>query len=75
VEPGQWVAAGERGLRDLYVALTRATQRVVLLHEQPLPTMLATRLAELQQQAGVASSAAGSTAAGASRALPPTGTG
>jgi DNA helicase IV len=40
VEPAAWVAAGERGLRDLYVALTRATQRLDVVHSGPLPAVL-----------------------------------
>jgi DNA helicase IV len=44
VEPARWVAAGSRGLRDLYVALTRATQRVTIVHADPLPDVLAAGL-------------------------------
>jgi hypothetical protein len=40
VEPGSWLTEGERGLRDLYVALTRATQRLDVVHAQPLPGVL-----------------------------------
>jgi DNA helicase IV len=40
VEPGDWVAAGDRGLRDLYVALTRATQRLDVVHTGALPSVL-----------------------------------
>ena len=37
VEPGR-IAAGEaHGLRRLYVALTRAVSRLVVLHAEPLP--------------------------------------
>lgn len=39
VEPALWVAAGR--LRDLYVALTRPTQRLDVVHSGPLPDMLA----------------------------------
>lgn len=39
-EPGDWVAAGERGLRDLYVGLTRATQRLDVVHSSDLPPVL-----------------------------------
>jgi DNA helicase IV len=39
-EPSDWVAAGERGLRDLYVALTRATQRLDVVHSGELPEVL-----------------------------------
>ncbi|HEX3908136.1 MAG TPA: ATP-binding domain-containing protein [Mycobacteriales bacterium] len=41
VEPADWVAAGDRGLRDLYVALTRTTQRLDVVHSGPLPDVLA----------------------------------
>jgi DNA helicase IV len=37
VEPGAVVAASERGLSDLYVALSRPTRRLVVVHSQPLP--------------------------------------
>ena len=40
VEPAAVVAAGERGLGDLYVAMTRATQRLGLVHAQPLPAVI-----------------------------------
>jgi DNA helicase IV len=39
-EPAEWVAAGDRGLRDLYVALTRATQRLDVVHSGPIPAVL-----------------------------------
>jgi DNA helicase IV len=39
-EPGDWVATGDRGLRDLYVALTRATQRLDVVHTGTLPAVL-----------------------------------
>jgi superfamily I DNA/RNA helicase len=39
-EPAAWLAAGERGLRDLYVALTRATQRLDVVHCGDLPEAL-----------------------------------
>jgi superfamily I DNA/RNA helicase len=40
VEPG--IIAGEtaRGLRTLYVALTRPTQKLVVIHRAPLPAAL-----------------------------------
>lgn len=41
VEPGRIVAEESQGIRSLYVALTRATQRVTLLHREPLPEILA----------------------------------
>jgi DNA helicase IV len=41
VEPATVAAAGVNGLRDLYVALTRATQRLTVLHTADLPVALA----------------------------------
>jgi DNA helicase IV len=41
VEPAEWVASGGRGLRDLYVALTRTTQRLDVVHTGALPEVLA----------------------------------
>jgi DNA helicase IV len=40
VEPERILAEGTRGAADLYVALTRATQRLGVLHEGPLPPAL-----------------------------------
>jgi ATP-dependent exoDNAse (exonuclease V) beta subunit len=42
VEPAQVVeeATGGQGLRELYVALTRPTKRLVLVHSRPLPKEL-----------------------------------
>ena len=37
VEPAAVVAASERGLSDLYVALSRPTRRLVVVHSEPLP--------------------------------------
>jgi DNA helicase IV len=45
VEPERILAAGPRGAAELYVALTRATQRLGVLHQGPLPHAL-TGLAE-----------------------------
>jgi superfamily I DNA/RNA helicase len=45
VEPGALVAASPQGLRALYVAMTRATQHVTLIHTGPLPPPLADALA------------------------------
>jgi superfamily I DNA/RNA helicase len=39
-DPGTWLTEGERGLRDLYVAMTRATQRLDVVHTEPLPAVL-----------------------------------
>jgi DNA helicase IV len=52
VEPARILAEGPRGAAELYVALTRATQRLGVLHREPLPAEL-TGLAE----AGVPASA------------------
>ncbi len=41
VEPADIVAESARGLNDLYVALTRPTKRLSVLHAQPLPPSLA----------------------------------
>ncbi|GAA1262043.1 RNA polymerase recycling motor ATPase HelR [Saccharothrix xinjiangensis] len=40
VEPGRILADGPRGAAELYVALTRATQRLGVLHREPLPGSL-----------------------------------
>jgi DNA helicase IV len=40
VEPSLVVAGGDNGLRDLYVALTRPTQRLVVVHAADLPPVL-----------------------------------
>ena len=37
VEPAAILVASRRGVSDLYVAMTRATQRLRILHQQPLP--------------------------------------
>jgi DNA helicase IV len=41
VEPELIVTESPRGRSDLYVALTRATQRLGVLHSGPLPDALA----------------------------------
>ncbi|MFD5243735.1 RNA polymerase recycling motor ATPase HelR [Amycolatopsis sp. NPDC058340] len=41
VDPERILADGPRGAAELYVALTRATQRLGVLHEGPLPPALA----------------------------------
>jgi DNA helicase IV len=41
VEPAEIVAESERGLSDLYVALTRATRRLGVVHSGALPPELA----------------------------------
>ncbi|WP_143168503.1 RNA polymerase recycling motor ATPase HelR [Amycolatopsis australiensis] len=40
VEPERILAGGARGAAELYVALTRATQRLGVLHRDPLPAEL-----------------------------------
>jgi DNA helicase IV len=40
VEPALVVQGGRNGLRDLYVAVTRPTQRLVVVHAAPLPSVL-----------------------------------
>jgi DNA helicase IV len=40
VEPAAVLAEGVRGDSDLYVALTRATQRLAVLHTEDLPESL-----------------------------------
>ncbi|SHJ96598.1 DNA helicase IV [Pseudonocardia thermophila] len=40
VEPAEILADSPRGANDLYVALTRATQRLAVVHAQALPGML-----------------------------------
>ncbi|GAA1990378.1 AAA family ATPase [Nocardiopsis rhodophaea] len=40
VEPGEILAQSPQGGHDLYVALTRATRRLTVVHEDPLPGML-----------------------------------
>jgi DNA helicase IV len=40
VEPARILADGPRGTADLYGALTRATQRLGVLHREPLPEVL-----------------------------------
>jgi DNA helicase IV len=41
VEPAAILAESPRGGNDLYVALTRATQRLGVVHTGPLPAALA----------------------------------
>ena len=41
VEPARIVADEIQGLRALYVALTRPTQRLTVIHVEPLPPALA----------------------------------
>ena len=39
-DPGGIINESERGLSDLYVALTRSTQRLAVLHTGELPVVL-----------------------------------
>lgn len=41
VEPAAILAGSSRGASDLYVAMTRSTQRLRIVHRQPLPDALA----------------------------------
>jgi DNA helicase IV len=40
VEPGRIVSDEREGMRSLYVALTRSTQRLAIVHADRLPTPL-----------------------------------
>ena len=51
VDPDRILASGPRGAAELYVALTRATQRLGVLHQAPLPESL-TGLAESRRRTG-----------------------
>jgi DNA helicase IV len=44
VDPAAMVAESPRGLNDLYVALTRSTQRLCIVHPGELPDVIAKRL-------------------------------
>ena len=52
VDPDRILADGPRGAAELYVALTRATQRLGVLHRGPLPEALS-GLTEVSAPAGV----------------------
>jgi DNA helicase IV len=59
-EPGLMLACSTRGLSDLYVALTRATQRLGVVHSGELPAVLAglgNRPEETARPAGQATTA------------------
>src|ERR1039457_6023517 len=59
-EPGLVLACSPRGLNDLYVALTRATQRLGVVHSGELPAVLAglgSRTEETARSAGQATTA------------------
>ena len=40
VEPAMILTGEARGAQSLYVALTRSTKRLTLLHSEPLPAVL-----------------------------------
>jgi DNA helicase IV len=40
VEPSRIVRDEEQGLRALYVALTRSTKRLTIVHSEPLPAAM-----------------------------------
>ena len=40
VEPGRIISEEAQGMRALYVALTRATRRLSVVHAEPLPAVL-----------------------------------
>jgi DNA helicase IV len=40
VEPAEIVSASKNGISDLYVAMTRATRRLHVVHRLPLPAGL-----------------------------------
>jgi DNA helicase IV len=45
-EPARIVEAGPHGLGDLYVAMTRATQELGIVHHQALPPVIDPELLE-----------------------------
>jgi hypothetical protein len=49
VEPARFTTAGPRGVRLLYIAMTRAVQELVVVHAEPLPAELAEGLAAGQR--------------------------
>ena len=50
-EPDLIASQSPRGLSDLYVALTRATQRLGVVHERPLSALLSGALSGLPSRA------------------------
>jgi len=44
VEPARIVSEERQGVRSLYVALTRATKRITVVHSEPLPDFLSDRI-------------------------------
>ena len=59
VEPARIVASEMQGLRALYVALTRPTQRLTIVHSEPLPDALAAGARPLSMEPDAAGAAAG----------------
>jgi DNA helicase IV len=57
VEPSSWTAGGPRGLRELYVALTRATQRLDVVHTGDLPGLLSRMARANESDAAVSETA------------------
>jgi DNA helicase IV len=49
VEPARIVAAETRGLRRLYVVLTRAVSSLTVVHSEPMPEPLAPANADRQK--------------------------
>ena len=43
VEPARVVSESPQGLRSLYVALTRATRALTIVHVEPLPDCLSAK--------------------------------
>lgn len=71
VEPGRIAAEERQGVRSLYVALTRATRRVAVVHDDPLPEMLRTDPASAGPTgSGGSEESAGSAASGESAGGP-----
>ena len=51
IEPARIVAAETRGLRRLYVVLTRAVSSLTVVHSEPMPEPLALASADHRQGA------------------------
>lgn len=68
VEPGRIAAEERQGVRSLYVALTRATRRVAVVHDDPLPEMLNDNSTGSAWSAASEESSGGSTGSGWSAA-------
>jgi hypothetical protein len=72
VEPAQVAAESPQGLRALFVALTRPTRRLALVHAEPLPKVLGLDSPLPEEGGEDGPEAAASAAAGPSRLLAPT---